>query len=418
VTKASSYKLGSHTPSRIEEPADASAVAALLASVAAERAAAVAFGGGTLQAVGNAPSRYDIALSLRRLNHVLDYDHRDLTIGLDAGMTIEAVNATLGKFGQFIPFDVPQPRTATVGGTLAAGWTGPRSATYGRLRDVLIGSTVALPDGTLACAGGMVVKNVTGYDMSKLYVGSLGTLGVIVRANFKAQPRAANRRLALAPLPDDVRERAIAAVANLAIEPTAALVVEGFFRAVARVRDEDARMIVLFEGSPAVIDRATRDLRSALGAAGVAETSLFDEHPAEKHLQDVLDAYIDPVEDRSVTFRSTGLASNAWTRAAVFHAVAHENASRCDTIVDIRGGVVIARFEGRTHAALAEVLTRIATGVRRVIPQASVLAGDARLRAAIDAWGVAPSTIATMRELKARFDPDALLAPGRYVGGI
>lgn len=418
MIKTRPYTLGTLTPSRVEEPADASAVAALLATAASERSAVVPFGGGTLQTIGNAPERYDIALSLRRLNHVIDYDHRDLTIGLESGITIDAVTATLAKAGQFVPFDVPQPAHATVGGTLAAGWTGPRSTAYGRLRDVLIGSTAALPDGTLASAGGMVVKNVTGYDMSKLYVGSLGTLGVLVRANFKALPRAAHRRLALAPLPDDVRERAIAAIVHLTIAPTAALVVEGFFRGVPRVRDEDARLIVLFEGSEAVIDRATRDVRSALGAAGVAQTALFDERPAEKMLQDVIDAYIESVDDRSLTYRSTGLASNAWARAAAMTAVARAHEIRCDSIVDIRGGVVIARFEGRTHDALARVLVDVDTDVRRVIPQSTVLAGDARLRAAVDAWGALPSTIGTMRGLKTRFDPDAMLSPGRYVGGI
>ena len=223
----------------------------------------------------------------------------------------------------------------------------------------------------------------------------------------------ARSRLSIAP-----SERAIAAIVHLTIEPTAALVVEGFFRGVPRVRDEDARLIVLFEGSEAVIDRATRDVRSALGAAGVAETALFDERPAEKMLQDVIDAYIESVEDRSLTYRSTGLASNAWARAAAMTAVARAHEIRCDSIVDIRGGVVIARFEGRTHDALARVLVDVDTDVRRVIPGSTVFAGDARLRAAVDAWGALPSTIDTMRGLKARFDPDALLSPGRYVGGI
>ena len=418
MTAKRSYILGECTPSRIEEPVDAVAVAAVLASAAADRKAVVAFGGGTLQTIGSAPSRYDIALSLRKLDRVIDYDHRDLTIGLDAGVTIDTVNRTLAKAGQFIPFDAPQPSLATVGGTLAAGWTGPRSAAYGRLRDVLIGSTAALPDGTLASAGGMVVKNVTGYDMSKLYVGSLGTLGILVRANFKALPRAPNRRLALAPLPDDARERAIAAIAHLTIEPTAALVVDGFFRAVPRVRDEDARLIVLFEGSAAVIERATRDLRSALGAAGVAETALFDDAAAEKTLQNVIDAYIEPVGDRSVTYRSHGLASNAWARAGASLALARDHGLACDTIADIRSGVAIARVAGRTHAALSEWLTEFDANIRRVIPQSTVLAGDVRLRARVDAWGAPPSTIETMRALKARFDPTSMLAPGRYVGGI
>ncbi len=141
------------------------------------------------------------------LRGIRDYDPRDMTAGIEAGTTLAEIARVLAEHGQWIPFDAPLPARATAGGTLAAGWAGPRRAAYGRARDLVIGSTIALTDGTLARAGGMVVKNVTGYDMSKLYVGSLGTLGVIVRANFKALPRPAARRLAIAPIR---RNRAIA----------------------------------------------------------------------------------------------------------------------------------------------------------------------------------------------------------------
>jgi len=410
--------LGDRTPRCVEEPAEAAAVAALLKSCSASGDAAVIVGGGTLQGIGNAPARYDRAIVMRRLDRIATYDPRDLTIGIEAGMTIAAVNARLAEERQFIPFDVPRPRDATVGGTLAAGWAGPRRATYGGLRDLVIGSTAALADGTLATAGGMVVKNVTGYDMSKLYVGSLGTLGAIVRANFKTLPRPAVQRLALAPLSLEIEERAAAALATVTIEPAAALVMRGFAGNTPRVRDEDVRLIVLFEGSEATVDRATRELRSHLGAAGIAQTRLYDGADAERAFQATIDATIEPLADRSVTYRARGLPTAARTRMDTACAHVERLGLDADAIADLRTGDVYVRVAGATRDGLETRLADADAALRRVLSHATLLAGEPALRARLDAWGPPPSTIATMRALKARFDPAGTLAPGRYVGGI
>jgi glycolate oxidase FAD binding subunit len=412
------FALGTRTPARIEEPGDDQRVAALLAAAAESGSAVVAFGGSTLQSIGNPPRRFDVALSLRRLDRVLQYDPRDLTVGLEAGITLDSVARALAAARQFIPFDAPLPRRATVGGTLAAGWAGPRRAAYGHLRDLLIGTTVALTDGSLASAGGMVVKNVTGYDMSKLYVGSLGTLGIVVRANFKALPQPPAQRLAVAPLGDEVRARALGGLAQLTIEPTATLVVDGFFERTPRVHNEDSRLVVLFEGSEVVVDRATRDLRSVLGKCGVAETLLFDGGAAAAVLQDTIDAYIEPLADRSITYRSTGLPSTVWERVLTARAIVLAAQARYDFIADLRTGDAIVRIAGPSARETADLLTGVDATLRGALPALMVLAGDPRLRAQVDAWGAVPPTLATLRAIKSRFDPGATLAPGRFVGGI
>jgi glycolate oxidase FAD binding subunit len=398
-------------------PENAADAAALLASCARAGEAVVFAGGSTLQSIGNAPSRCDVTLSTAKLRGIADYDPRDTTAGIAAGTTLAEVAKALGEHGQWIPFDAPLPARATVGGTLAAGWAGPRRATYGRARDLVIGSTVALTDGSLVRAGGMVVKNVTGYDMSKLYVGSLGTLGLIVRANFKALPRPAAHRLAIAPIPEDVRERAIAAIGGLAIEPAAALLLQGFAR-VARHPSAALRLVLLFEGSEAVVERATRDARSALGKAGVAETQLTDGTAAERAFGAIVDAYVDAPGTRTLTYRAPGLPSTAWARTRLAAALAHEHGLTAETIADVRTGDAILRFSARSTAAFAATLTAFDARVRATLARTTVLAGTPALRAAVDAWGAEPSTIATMRAIKAHFDPANILAPGRYVGAI
>jgi len=167
-SRAGHYEIDGRAPGRVVEPADDEETAAILRAADAAGDAVVAVGGGTLLGIGNPPRHYEIALSTARLDKVHEYDYRDLTIGTGAGITVAQLSALLAKQRQFVPLDVPQAAHATIGGTLAAGWLGPRRATHGRPRDLLIGTTTALADGTLAHAGGMVVKNVSGYDLSRL----------------------------------------------------------------------------------------------------------------------------------------------------------------------------------------------------------------------------------------------------------
>jgi glycolate oxidase FAD binding subunit len=391
-------------------PAGADEAAAALAASARKNEAVVITGGATLQSLGNAPQRCDVVLATSGLAGFAEYDPRDMTAGIGAGTTLAEIARVLGKNNQWLPFDAPHPERATIGGTLAAGWAGPRRMTYGRPRDLVLGSTAALTDGTLAHAGGMVVKNVTGYDMSKLYVGSLGTLGLIVRANVKALPRPAARRLAIAPIPDDVRDRTIAAAGGLTIEPSAALVLDGF--------GGPLRIALLFEGSEAVVERGTRDARSALGKAGVAETVLHDGAAAERAFAQIVDQYVAVTGERSITYRAAGLPSTAWARARTATHLAAEHGLNAESIADVRTGDAILRFSTRTNAAIAAKLPAFDAALRAGIERTTVLAGAELLRGAVDAWGGVPSTIATMRAIKAHFDPANVLAPGRYVGSI
>jgi len=372
--------------------------------------AVVITGGSTLQSLGNAPRRCDVVLQTSGLRGIAEYDPRDMTAGIAAGTTLAEVARTLAEHGQWLPFDAPHPARATIGGTLAAGWAGPRRATYGRPRDLVIGSTAALTDGTLAHAGGMVVKNVTGYDMSKLYVGSLGTLAAIVRANVKALPRPVARRLALAPLPEDVRDRAIGAIGALVIEPAATLVLDGFGGAL--------RLALLFEGSEAVVERGTRDARSALGKAGVAETQLLDGDAAERAFGAIVDTYVEVKGERSITYRAAGLPSTAWARTRTAAALAAQSGLAAESIADIRTGDAILRFSSRTTGKMTDMLVALDASLRAAIERTTILAGAPALRGAVDAWHGEPTTIATMRAIKAQFDPAGILAPGRYVGSI
>jgi glycolate oxidase FAD binding subunit len=348
---------------------------------------------------------------------MIAHEAHDLTCSVRAGMTLARLSAELGKHGQFVPVDAPLRRTATIGGTMAAGWLGPRRHYYGRARDFAIGSQVVLADGTIANAGGMVVKNVSGYDMSKLYVGSFGTLAVITQLNFKTLPVPQRSRALLARLPEGTRARAITQVSALPVAPAAACCIEGFRKSIDGEDGVDGRLFILLEGSEGLVDRATRDVRSALGRAGVPETIIIDAGAGEL-LERVLDAQIASLGERSITYRSLGTPESVELRAAALRDAANKHEIFTDVLFDVMNGDVFLRVSERDSRAFAEKVEACDDDLRAIDPRSIIVAGDAPIRASIDPWGALPAAIEKMRAMKATFDPKNTLNHGRFVGGI
>src|SRR5262245_14456366 len=180
--ECAAYAVQGITPACVAAPGSLDELSAVMHVAHEQRAAVAPWGGGTQQSIGNPPTRLDLVVRTERLNQVLVHEPDDLTISVAAGITIGALREHLARHRQMLPIDPPLPARATLGGLLATGMDGPRRLGYGTLRELLIGITVVEADGRISRGGGMVVKNVSGFDMMKLYRGSLGTLAIIASA--------------------------------------------------------------------------------------------------------------------------------------------------------------------------------------------------------------------------------------------
>lgn len=392
------------------------AIAATLKECTATNTPVRVVAGDTLAGMGSRSSARQI-LDVSGLRSLVTHEYHDLTCAVQAGMTLDAMARALGEHGQFVPLDAPLAARATVGGTYAAGWLGPRRHLYGKPRDLAIGSHVVLADGTIAKSGGMVVKNVSGYDMTKLYAGSFGTLAVIAQLNFKTLPLPAARRALLAALPERTRDRAASLIATLPMAPSAVIFAEGFSKALDGEDGMDGRLFVFLEGTQGAIDRSTREIRSNLGRAGVPQTHIV-ERGIERLFAQVMDAQIANLGERSLTLRSLGLASTAFERAIALRDAAHRHQLYTDILTDAMNGDVFVRVSDLDARAFAEKIEAADDAMREIDPARTIVAGAAPIRESLDPWGTPPAAVDRMRTLKAQFDPLRILNRGRFIAGI
>jgi glycolate oxidase FAD binding subunit len=356
----------------VERPATAEELARHLSEAAAAGSAVIPVGGGRSSGMGAAPNRYDVELHTTRLDRVLEHSQADMVVSVEAGITLEALQAELGKAGQFLPLDPFNSPGHTIGGLLATGWTGPLRQRYGSPRDFLIGIRVALPDGRLATAGGRVVKNVSGYDLMKLHFGALGTLGVIVAASFKVFPRAL-QDITVETKHESIDE-ALAAADRALRMPLAPAALELF---------SNGRVLARFLGSPEAVGRMVNEL-----AWTKVEPSVWVEHSrraparwariaAPRH---ELRAIIAALPQGAEWWASPGVGVVNWSIA-----------TDPSTARDVRTAAEAA------HGSLV------------------MMAGPPSFTDEVGAWGTPPPTLELMRRLRRAFDPRGILNPGRFV---
>jgi len=407
-------------PRFVAAPGDIQQVSALLRLASRMGLAVAPRGGGTALGLGNPPARLDLILDTRRLDRVLEHAAGDLVVRVEAGVTLTAIQRTVAGAGQTLALDPPEAaRGATVGGIIAANLSGPRRLRYGTVRDLLIGITVVLTDGTVAASGGKVVKNVAGYDLGKLFAGSLGTLGVVVEAIFRLHPLPATSGAVVVDL-----ERAAAAgaaVQDILRSPLVPSALE------LQWSESRGRLAALFEGVEPGVEAQSERAGALLSRHGAHRTTRVDDDDAAD-LWAVLAARPWQAE-RSQTEHGEPLGLKlTYPRAelprilddvtglATRHGLAPRLSAHAGTGVAYVSLVGAPKGdEGETHATVVTALRKqaVALGGSLVIMQ-----GGAALKRTVDAWGAVGDAQPLMARIKDQFDPGGISNPGRFVGGL
>jgi glycolate oxidase FAD binding subunit len=422
------YAVDGVAPTTVVLPGSAEEVSAALAACSKAGAAVVPWGGGTNMGLGRIPQKVDVVLCVSRLNQVLDLEPGDMTSTVQAGMVLSEYQASLKGHDQFLALDPPAETRATIGGILATNVSGPRRLRYGAARDLLIGVRVAHADGTVTKGGAKVVKNVTGYDMNKLYVGSLGTLGVILEATFRLYPIPPAEHTWAAPFPTASQAReAIAKILDSPLVPSA---VELLNHSAAL---EVGRQSPIVPGSagcllavavasvPEAVKAQLEQARKIGKDAGANDGQMLEDEAHEKFWAAVRN--INGGQDAGIVLKASVLLDKVSDAVTQGERIAEKHGLAMAIVAEAGTGIV--RYYLRGEGAEADRLRRLAEAVDSLRVFATnakgslvVLHAPPDIKARVDVWGPVGEALPLMRGLKQQFDPGGILNPGRFVEGL
>jgi glycolate oxidase FAD binding subunit len=391
-------------PQTIVEPGDEKELAAILKLANDEGLAVIPRGGGTKLGWGNPPKRADVVVSTTRLNCVIEHAWADLTVTVEAGCTIQNLQETLAQHGQRLALDPLWPEHATIGGVLATNDSGALRLRFGALRDLIIGVTLALPDGTLAKSGGKVVKNVAGYDLPKLVTGALGTLGVITRAVFRLHPLPKDTRTVSCVASDlDDAQRLLLAVQDSQLAHSALQL--------RYAQNESPELDILFEATEAGLAAQIEQLRSV-----VAPDTLTDQGSETWISRQELYTEANSSDMHCAVAKISVLPSCiAKMLKLLRNILVDSDPIRHRAVVQATGlGCVLCEGSpASVHAALRQLRAELEPDGGSL-----VIANKRATSLPADAWGAPGDALPLMRSIKQQFDPKDTLNPGRFVGGI
>jgi glycolate dehydrogenase FAD-binding subunit len=425
------YEADGARPFAAIQPATADELAEIVRFAAAERLALLPVGSGTKLSQGMPPARYDLAVDLARLNRVLAYDPGDLTLSAEAGARLSDIARMLEQERQWLPLAVPFAARATLGGILATNSSGPLRQFYGTARDFLIGMEFVTGDGRRAKSGGRVVKSVAGYDLHKLMIGALGTLGIITAANFKTFPLPQATGAWTAAFRDGagaLRFRAALAQSRLAPRtfdlacPEAARLL-GAGPGGSRAPSAGAwTALISAGGSERAVKRHARELNRLAGEAGAdrfTELAAEESAPLWERLREFSSAVREASPAATLVKFSVlpGQFPALLDRAG---AIAERHELRSARIVRAAGLVYWALLPepGQAIDRLAAAAAEFFDAAREAGGCAAIESCPSDLKRHVNVWGPAGEDVKLMQKLKAVFDPEGILAPGRYLGGI
>lgn len=426
----SAYEIDGLRPSAALQPSSVAEIAEILRFASAERLAVIPTGGRTHLHIGMPPHQYDLALDLSGMNRVLAFEPHDLTLGVEPGITYAELDRTLREKGQFLPLAPPLAERATLGGIVAAAADTPFRYAHGTAKDFLLGMEFLTGEGIVSKSGGRVVKNVTGYDLHKLFIGSLGTLGVITRLNFRTFPLPPDQKMFVAAFADASGALAFCrAITKSPLQPRILDVLDPGVASLFAAPDAGflARnswlAVVEAGGQHALLERHARDLAAMSKETNASEFSALD-----KNQRDHLFACLCEFSPLALGASSSATIFRVASRPSVLPALlegmrklADAHALNCAILIRALGVVYLGLLPPAGPKIFPELVS-----CSREMTDFCVTAGAApviercplEIKKALGIWPPAGAEHEIAERLKHVFDPHGILSPGRFRGGI
>lgn len=410
-------------------PSSAIQIAEILRFASAERLTAIPVGGKTHLHIGMPPHRHDLAIDLSAMNRVLAYEPSDLTLAVEPGIRFSQLDAHLRERRQFLPLSTAFPERGTMGGIVASANDGPLRYGYGTIRDFLLGLEFVTGDGVISKSGGSVVKNVTGYELHKLFIGSLGTLGVITRLNFRTFPLPSARKMYVASFAGESDAFAFCrAIVTSPLQPRILDVIDSgaatLFADRAGFLDRNGWLVIVeAAGQLPVLSRHAHDLAS-MSRNSQAQEFLSLEDSQRDQLFALLCEFSGVAFEasaRTTIFRVAALPSALTPLLQQTHQLAARHELKCATLTRALSVVYIALLPENNASADPKLLScsrELLDLCARSDAVAMIERCPLELKRALGVWPAPGNERALAKKLKSVFDPQNILSPGRFRGGI
>ena len=425
ASDAIEYSIGGLRPRAVMFPKGIQDLGDALTTAWEDDLAVAPWGGGTRTELGNLLRRLDVVVDTSHLNRVVQHNPADLTLTVEAGITLAALQKILVEHGQFLALDPPLPDRATIGGTLATGVSGPTKWQYGNPRDMVIGMKVVQADGKVIKSGGRVVKNVSGYDMARLHIGGLGTLGVIAEASFKLTPLPRNETTLVAAFGSS--QQCLETGLSIFNSDVLPLALSSFDRCANEQGemvslDGDHFLAIRLGGRPLTLQRQVRECLSLCHLGGAATVEPLDEAWAVTLWRRVADFGWD---ERTLPVMAGRISIPPAKIPELARAL--ERSGRSE---DLRAAIIshhgygtmlvhwFADGDDVTIERLSKVLSDARDAVHAVGGRMVIERCPSDVKPRFDVWDDVGEALAIMRRLKEQYDPKGILNPGRFVGGI
>ncbi len=397
------------------------AVAAALAICQRLNAVVAPRGGGSHLGLGQPPVRVDVLLDLSELNSVIEYRPADLTLAVAAGARLADVQTLLAHEGQMLALDPASEPTATIGGMVAANLSGPRRAGSGTARDLVIGLEVAGLRGLVTRSGGMVVKNVTGYDLPKAHIGAFGTLGVITRVNLKITPRPSVEQTLVTPLADPASAgAAIGAVIDSPLATSGFDLIQREMASDIQVSADGAWLLAIrVAGTEGGVGAQLAMAAQAVGPSAVGEGVTLEGANQDRFWKDADALARAPVDVASqTTCRLSALSSQTPSLLSSAAEIGEDLGLRTMASARALHGVVRVRASGNDAAAvMTDFVLCLRAAAERLGGALVIESAPTEVKRSAGVWGVSADApdVQAMEALRSAFDPGRIINRGRFV---